>query len=351
MAHGYVAEIERDGEILAAVGPLEKLRGRDRLIFVGVVDAMIDVHRTRGLVPATDQIFKLDAPRRERCLIEAVVAADSPLVGQSVRQSRFRTVYSAAVIAVARRGERIARKIGDIVLRGGDTLLLEAHQDFAREHRNSGSFYLVSRLEDSAPIQYERAYLGIGILGAMIVVAGLGWLSMLEAVILAAGAMLATRCCTGAAARASVEWKIIVSIAAAFALGTAVEKTGVAGALAGGLTSAVGGNAWASMAAIYAGTLLLTEMVSHSAAVSLVFPVALKTAADLGVGYMPFVAAVTVAGSLGFATPLGYQTHMMVYGAGGYRFSDFLRIGVPMDLLCGTIAVLTIPVWIPFRLA
>jgi len=351
LAHGYLAEIERDGEILAAVAPLEKLRAKDRLIFVGVVDAMVDVQRIRGLSAATNQIFKLDAPRSRRCLIEAVVAADSPLVGNSVRESRFRTIYNAAVIAVARRGERIERKIGDIVLRGGDTLLLEAHQAFAQQHRNSHHFYLVSSVEGSAPIRYERAYLAIAILVAMIVVASFEWLSMLKAVILASGLMLATRCCTSAAARRSVEWKIIVSVAAAFALGTAVEKTGVAKALAESLTSAASDNAWFSLIAIYAGTLLLTEIVSHSAAVSLLFPIALQTASNLGLGYMPFVAAVTVAGSLGFATPLGYQTHMMVYGAGGYRFSDFLRIGIPMDLLCGTIAVFMIPICIPFHTA
>jgi di/tricarboxylate transporter len=100
-----------------------------------------------------------------------------------------------------------------------------------------------------------------------------------------------------------------------------------------------------SLIAIYGGTLLLTELISHSAAVSLLFPIALNTAAGLEVSYMPYVAAVTVAGSLGFATPLGYQTHMMVYGPGGYRFTDFLRIGIPMDILCWAIAMFTIP-WV-----
>jgi di/tricarboxylate transporter len=93
----------------------------------------------------------------------------------------------------------------------------------------------------------------------------------------------------------------------------------------------------------------LTELISHSAAVSLLFPIALNTAEGLGLNYMPFVAAVTVAGSLGFATPLGYQTHMMVYGPGGYRFTDFLRIGIPMDILCGAIAMVTIPLVLPFN--
>lgn len=345
----YLIEIEREGEIIGAVAPSERLRAGDRLVFVGVVDAMVDLQKIRGLKPATNQIFKLDAPRTNRCLIEAVVAEDSPLVGQSIRAAQFRTKYSAAVLAVARRGERIARKIGDIVLRGGDTLLVEAHPSFAKQHRNSHHFYLVSKVEDSTPVRYDRAYLSIGILVAMIVVASIGWLPMLTAAMVASGLLLLTRCCTAASARNSVEWKVIIAIAAAFALGTAVEKCGVAKAIALSLTAAASGDHWWSLVGIYVCTLLLTELVSHSAAVSLTFPIALQTAAALDQHYMPFVAAVTVAGSLGFATPLGYQTHMMVYGAGGYRFTDFLRAGVPMDILCGTIAVFMIPWAIPFK--
>jgi di/tricarboxylate transporter len=344
----FLAEIEREGEILVAVGPDQRLRANDRLVFVGVVDAMVDLQRIRGLAPATDQIFKLDAPRAHRSLIEAVVADDGPLVGRSIRALRFRSVYHAVVIAVARRGARIQAKIGDIVLRGGDTLLLEAHQSFARQHHNSHHFYLVSRVEDSTPVRYDRAVIALTILLGMMVVASLEWLPLLQAGMLAGGLLLATGCMTSAAARASVEWHVIIAVAAAFALGGAVEKTGVATALAVTLTAAAGGDAWLSLVGLYACTLLLTELVSHSAAVSLTFPIALQTAANLGLGYMPFVAAVTVAGSLGFATPLGYQTHMMVYGAGGYRFSDFVRIGVPMDLLCGAIALVTIPLCLPF---
>lgn len=345
----FLVEIEREGEIMPAIGPQEKLRGGDRLVFVGVVDSMIDLQRIRGLQPATNQIFKLDTPRARRTLIEAVVSTHCPLVGQTIREGRFRTVYNAAIIAVARSGERINKKIGDIVLQPGDTLLLEAPSAFVEQQRNSYHFYLVSKVENSTPIRHERAFLALAILLAMIVVASFNWLSMLKASMLAAGAMIITRCCTSTIARRSVEWKIILTVAAAFALGTAVEKSGLARAIAETLTAMAGGSPWWSLVCIYAGTLLLTELISHSAAVSLIFPIALRTAEGLGIDYMPFVAAVTVAGSLGFATPLGYQTHMMVYGPGGYRFTDFLRIGIPMDILCGTIAIIMIPLVFPLR--
>ena len=345
----FLAEIERDGEIMPAVAPQERLRGNDRLVFVGVVESVVDLQKIRGLKPATDQISKLKAPRSRRILIEAVVSHRCPLIGQTIRDGRFRTNYNAVVIAVARSGERIKKKIGDIVLQAGDTLLVEAPTAFAEQQRNSHHFYLVSRVEGSVPVRHERAPLAIIILLLMILAASFTQLGMLKAAMLAAGAMLITRCCTSAMARNSVEWKIILAVAAAFALGAAVEKSGLARAIADSLTSVSRGNATMSLIAIYGVTLLLTELISHSAAVSLLFPIALKTAEGLGVHYMPFVAAVTVAGSLGFATPLGYQTHMMVYGPGGYRFTDFLRIGIPMDILCGIIAILTIPLVLPFQ--
>ncbi len=343
----FLAEIERGGEILAAVAPDVELRADDRLVFVGAVGAVVDLQKTRGLKPATDQIFKLDSPRARRCLIEAVVSHRCPILGRSIRDGEFRSLYNAVVIAVARSGERVDKKIGDIVLQAGDTLLLEAHPSFAEQQRNSHHFYLVSRIEGSSPVNYERAYVALTILGAMILVASLTDLGMLKSAMLAAGAMLLTRCCTSVQARRSVEWTIVLSVAAAFALGTAVEKCGLARAIAEALTSAAGSDPLLSLAAVYGGTLLLTELISHSAAVSLLFPIALGTAHNLGIDYMPFVAAVTVAGSLGFATPLGYQTHMMVYGPGSYRFGDFLRIGIPMDILCWTLAMLTIPLVFP----
>jgi di/tricarboxylate transporter len=339
----FLAEIERGGEILAAVAPEVVLRADDRLVFVGVIGAVVDLQKTRGLKPATNQIFKLDSPRSDRVLIEAVVSHRCPIVGRSIREGEFRSLYNAVVIAVARSGERVNTKIGDIVLQAGDTLLLEAKPSFAEQQRNSHHFYLVSRVEESSPIRYERAYLAIGILVAMILVASFSGLGMLKSAMLAAGLMIFARCCTSVQARRSVEWKIILTVAAAFALGTAVEKSGLANALALQLTSAAAGDPLLSLAGIYGGTLLLTELISHSAAVSLLFPIALGTAHNLGIDYMPFVAAVTVAGSLGFATPLGYQTHMMVYGPGGYRLGDFMRIGIPLDIVCWGLAMLTIP--------
>jgi len=345
----FLAEVDRDGFVLPAVSPEERLRANDRLVFVGVVESVVDLQKIRGLLPATDQVFKLTAPRATRCLIEAVVSSSCPLVGKTIRDGRFRSNYNAAVIAVARDGERIQKKIGDIVLRPGDTLLLEAHPSFADQQRNSRDFYLVSRLEDSQPPRHDRAFIALAILLAMVLAVSLTDLGMFKASLLAAGAMLATRCCTVSLARRSVDWEVLLAIAASFAIGDALVKTKAADMIAGGLIGLASGKPWATLAVVYLVTLVVTELITNNAAAALMFPMAIATADSLNVSYMPFVIVVMMAASAGFATPIGYQTNLMVYGPGGYRFGDYVKIGVPLDLLIGVITVVLAPwVW-PFR--
>jgi di/tricarboxylate transporter len=344
----YLVEVDRDGFILAAVGPDERLRGNDRLVFVGVVDSVLDLQKIRGLVPATDQVFKLTAPRSSRCLIEAVVSNSCPMVGKTIRDGRFRSIYNAAIIAVARNGERVNKKIGDIVLRPGDTLLLEAHPSFADQQRNSRDFFLVSRLEDSQPPRHERALVAVAILVGMVLMASLTSAGMFKAALLAAGLMLVTRCCSITLARRSIDWEVLLAIAASFAIGAALEKTKAAQMIADHMIGLAQGNPWASLAVVYLVTLLATELITNNAAAALMFPMAIATATSLGVNAMPFIIAVMMAASAGFATPIGYQTNLMVYGPGGYRFSDYLKVGVPLDLLIGVVTVLLAPMMWPF---
>ena len=164
----FLAEIDRDGNAMPAVSPREMLRAGDRLLFVGVVESIVELQRIRGLVPATEDVFHLKAPRPQRCLIEAVVSNTCPLVGMTIRDSRFRSHYNAVVVAVARNGERLHQKIGDIVLHAGDVLLVEAHPSFADQQRSSRDFFLVSKIDESTPPKHELALLAVGILVAMV---------------------------------------------------------------------------------------------------------------------------------------------------------------------------------------
>jgi di/tricarboxylate transporter len=344
----YLAEIDRDGNVMPAVSPQEVLRGGDRLLFVGIVESVVDLQRIRGLTPAANQVSKLSAPRPQRCLIEAVVSNSCPLVGKTIRDGRFRNVYNAVVVAVARNGERLQKKIGDIVLHAGDTLLVEAHPSFADQQRNSRDFFLVSRLEGSNPPSHDRAWIAMAVLVGMVTLVTLEWLPMLQAALLAAAILLLARCVSIEAARRSIDWEVLLAIAASLALGTALETTNAARQIADQMISLAGGSPWITLAVIYFVTLIVTEMVTNNAAAALMFPFALTTADGLGVSYMPFMIAVMMAASAGFATPIGYQTNLMVYGPGGYRFSDYVKIGVPLDILVGIVTIALAPLAWPF---
>lgn len=345
----YLIEIDRDGTVVPAVGPRERLRAHDRLVFVGIVDSVKDLQKTRGLRPATDQVFKLDGPRVGRCLIEAVVSNSCPITGQTIREGRFRTVYGAAVIALGRNGERVTGKLGDVTLRPGDTLLLEADPGFADRHRDSRDFYLVSRVEDSTPARHDRAWRALAVLTALVVTAGAGWLSTLTAALAAAALMLLTGCCSIGLARRSIDWPVLIAIGAAFGIGRALETTGVATAVAQAVLGPVGGNPWLALVAVYGLTMMFTEVLTNNAAAVLTFPIAVATAAALDVSPMPFVMSVLVAASCGFATPIGYQTNLMVAGPGGYRFGDYVRFGGLLNLVIWAVAVTVAPLAWPFR--
>jgi di/tricarboxylate transporter len=342
----YLMEVERAGEVLPAVAPHQRLLANDRLVFVGVVESVVDLQRFRGLVSASDQVFKLGSPRPERSLTEAVVSDSCPLVGKNIREGRFRNIYNAAVIAVARNGERIHGKIGDIVLRPGDTLLLEADPGFADRQHNSRDFFLLNKLRDSRPLRHDRALTAIAILAVMVFVVTFEWLPMLQAAMLAAGVMLLTGCVTGGVARTAVDWKVLIAIAASFGLGHALEKTGAAHLIAESMIGLALGDPWVTLVVVYLVTMLFTELITNNAAAVLMFPIALSTSQTLGVSFMPFAVGIMMAASASFSTPIGYQTNLMVYGPGGYRFSDYFKVGMPLNLLLAVLTVTIAPgVW------
>ena len=344
----FLVEIDRDGNVITPVGPEERIQTGDRLVFAGVVSTIVDLQRIRGLVPVSDTEEPAPATAQRR-LIEAVVSGSSPLVDQSVRQANFRTVYDAAVVAVHRNGERVPGKIGEIVLRPGDTLLLQTAPGFLRVHRNSQDFYLVSEVDDREPPRYDRAWVAVATLVAMIGSVTTGLLPISIAAFLAAGVLVASRTISARAARQSVVWSILIVIGAGLGIATALQKTGAAAAVAHLLVSAAGDlGPVAALAAVYVVALLLAEVLHHNAAVAIMFPIAVAAASELGVDPRGFVMAIALASSCAFASPVTYQTHLIVYGPGGYRFTDFVRVGLPLDLVCGAIAVTLVPrVW-PF---
>jgi di/tricarboxylate transporter len=342
----FLVEIERGGEVLPAVSSRERLRDNDRLVFTGVSDSVVDLQQIHGLLPATSQIFKIDQERSARRFFEAVVSNSHPLLGKTVKEGGFRTRYDSVIIGIARNGERLKQKIGEVKLRAGDTLLLESAPGFRQRQRNSRDYFLVSPVGEFHPLRHERAGTALSIVLGMVLSVALGWLDMLEAALLAAGLMIITRCTDGATARRSPDWQVLVVIATSFGIGSALSQSGAAEWIGHGMVNLAAGKPMLSLAVLFIATALLTAIATNNVAAVLMFPIALATAQSMQVSALPFIVIVMVAASVSFATPIGYQTNLMVFNAGGYRFGDFLRIGIPLTLLVGLVTVLLVPrIW------
>ncbi|MBB5187160.1 di/tricarboxylate transporter [Zhongshania antarctica] len=344
----FLIEIVRDERLMTVVSPKEILMAGDRLIFAGDVRSVVDLKNFHGLRLAEDQAFKLGENNLSRCLAEVVISPNFPHLGRMVRDMKFRNNYGAAIIAISRNGEQLKGRIGDVELEPGDTLLLEAYEDFVPNQRYSRDFLLVSEIENSRPVRHEHRFRAGIIMAVMVVVVAVGWLSMLKAAFLAAGLMIATRCIRAADATRSVDWQILLVIAASIALGGSLESTGAASVIAGQIVGLAAGSPMATLIAIFVVTTLFSAVISNLAAAVIVFPIALAASQQLEVSMLPFAVTLMMAASASFATPIGYQTNLMVYGPGDYRFSDFFKIGVPLTVLVGVTTILIVPLVWPF---
>jgi di/tricarboxylate transporter len=348
LTHGYLVEIHRDTRILSAVSPDTLLQANDELVFIGAPECARELRNIHGLSPANGDVDKLKVASHERCLVEAVIGPEFVGLDQTIKDSRFRTRFQAAILSVSRNGERIKGKIGDIRLQVGDTLLLETGQDFVGQYRSRRDFLLVSAMNDSTPPAFKKAPLALYILLGMVVISATGLLSILEAAFLAAGAMIITRCISITKARRNIDLTVITVIAASFSLGEAMTKTGMAAEIAGWLMISEDMSPWVMLALVYLLTTTFTEIITNNAAAILMFPIAVSIAEQLGVSPLPYVIAVMFAASASFITPLGYQTNLMVMGPGGYQTSDFARIGIPMSIVAALTSILLIPFIWPF---
>ncbi|MCK5783418.1 MAG: SLC13 family permease [Desulfobacterales bacterium] len=341
-------KIIRDGRSIPSINPERRIRNEDRLVFTGGADTVSELQQTKGLTPVMDKIFNITTPRPERCLVEVVISPTNQLIGRSIVGGHFRQLYNSVVVAVSRAGSQIKGTIGDIVLQSGDTLLLETHPSFYEQQRNSRDFYLISQLEETPEPRYNKAILAIVILCGMVLSASIFKINMFQAALIASAILLITRCITPVQALKSIDTQVLLVIIAAFGIGKAMQTTGAAEFIATGIIGLARDNPWLILSALYLTTSILTEMVTNNAAALILFPIAMATAQKLGVNVTPFIFAIMLGASASFATPIGYQTNMMVYGPGGYRFSDFLKIGVPLNLIMWITASILIPrIW-PF---
>jgi di/tricarboxylate transporter len=346
----FLIQIDRAGLAIGPVGPEERIEQHDKLIFTGVVSSIIELEKIPGLEPVAHaaEPSNVVAPKQRR-LVEAVISESCPLIGKTIREADFRAVYGAAVVAVHRAGKRVEMKIGDIALRSGDTLLMQTGPHFTRAYRHDPAFYLVSDVEDWRPIRRDRARIALLIFVALLVAMTTGVIPILLSSALAAVLMIASGCLSAGEARRSIEWQVLITIAASFGVGAALKNSGLATVMASSLVDSTA--VWGPVAALAVFYLLgsvLTEMITNNAVAVLLFPFCLETARLYDVNPEPFLFALILSASASFMTPIGYQTNMMVYGPGGYRFTDFMKIGVPLNFILWLISIPLIPFFWPF---
>ncbi len=339
----FLAGIERGGELIAPIAPDLKLRGGDRLSFVGQANRVVDLQSRRGLESAeAPHMSELQTAKHR--FYQAVVSASSRLVGQTLKELDFRSRYQAAVVAIHRSGHPVQEKLGQVRLKHGDTLILLADSGFHLRWRDRGDFLMVTDMAGTPPAVTKKAWI-VGVVGiAIVVVAGLGVVPILQASLVGAIALIACGVLTATEARESIDLDTIIVIAASFALGAAMEKSGLAAHAAELVIGAGGGGSvHGALLGIVLATVFITELITNNAAAALVFPIAFASAQQLGVDPRPFVIAVAIAASNSFLTPIGYQTNTMVYGPGGYRFTDYVRVGLPLTITTVITTVVVIP--------
>lgn len=345
----FPIEVRRGGVLIPAPQPDLVLEAGDRLVLAGPAAQVVRLHRGEDLATVSQHQFELALPIvSRRRVVEVVLSDHSPLVGDEVGDGTFRRHYGAAVIAVSHSGKRQRADVADWRLRAGDRLLLEAGDGFD-SHRSSRDFFVVNEVAkiDDEPLTW-RAWASLFVTFVMVALAAAQITPLVDAAIAATIALYILNPTSASELRKAVDWQVLLSIAAAFGIAAAVQQTGLAAVLANQIISLGGSSPFAALAAVYIATLILTEVITNNAAAALSFPLAMAVAQAMHVSPTPFAVVVMIAASASFLSPLGYQTNLMVYGAGNYQASDFLRVGWPLSLMTMVIAITLTPIFFSF---
>jgi len=350
-----VIEIVRDGIALYLDPKGISLRAGDRLILACRPKGIANTRQLEGVNLVAE--LNLDVEQiaaHEGSLVEAVVTPHSGLLGHTVREVNFRQRYRMVVLALHRKGKNVREQIENLPIETGDVLLMMGTDQAIDALRNNDDFIFFDRARVPTKPQNGKILFVAGVIAAVITAASLNWVPIEIGALAGCVVICLSRCIKTSEAYASIEWNILFLIYGMLAMGMAMEHTGAAGWIAGIIVDGVQGLVPAAhkgiimLACLYLITSILTEILSNNAIAALMAPIAVGIGIKLEMDPRPFIIAVTFAASAAFATPIGYQTNTYVYGIGGYRFSDFLKIGLPLNGLCFVIAMVVIPrVW-PF---
>ncbi|TGG84880.1 MAG: SLC13 family permease [Aphanocapsa feldmannii 277cI] len=341
-----VLELQRGGERFSPPFAERVLNGGDRLLLRCSREDLLRLQQEHTVALASQPLpARLDPfgqEDTEQRMVEVLLPAGSLLAGASLRELRFRQRYNATVMAMRRGQELVRERLGQLVLKAGDVLLLQAPLDSIRGLQSSNDLVVMEQLEKDLPTTRKK-YLAISIAAVSLLSAGFGLLPLFASVLLGVVAMVACGCLRPGELQRSVRWEVILLLGSVYCFSTAMDKTGLAQTMADVLVAVAGD--WSPLAVLmltYLITTLSTEVMSNAAAVVLWLPVATRLALDLGLPPMAFVVCIVFAASWSFLTPVGYQTNLMVFAAGGYRFIDIVRFGAPLTLMVSVLVPLLV---------
>jgi len=327
-----------------------KLHADDILFLEGNPKAILKVRENKGLqlVPEAEFPLPPEIKKTEIMVLEAALTPTSEMVGRTLRDASFRDTHGLTVLAIWRKGAPVVKKVDHVTLQFGDVLLLQGPRDKVMHLGQDHGFLLLGGI-DPPPFRPRRGPLAILTLLGVVLLASTGVLPIMLSATLGALVMVLLRCLTPREAYEAIDWSIIILIAGTLPLGIAMERSGTAKLLADLIVNGIGPwGPWAVLSGMFLATFLLTSIMSNAATAVLLAPIAMNAAYDLGASPKPFFMAVAVAASASFMTPVSHQSNALVMGPGGYRFSDYLKVGTPLNLIIWVLGSLLIPLVFPF---
>ena len=326
-----------------------KIRPGDLLLLNGHIDRIIELENTYSLEMVLNARSVDNDHQHSIRLVEVLIPPNSNLIGYTIPDSSFFRRYRHPVLAIQRRGTTLKERLADIKLESGDTLLVHGHEDDIQQLMNSPNVIVTNEVT-GLNVRRNKSTMAVIVMLAVVILAVTGVVPIMVAAIIGALGMILTRCITIEEAYNAIDWKIIFLLGGIIPLGIAMESNGVVQALADGvLQPLISYGPVAVLAVIYIVVAFLTEGMSNNAVAAIIAPIAFTLAGIMEVDPRPFLVAITFAASTSFATPIGYQTNTMVYSAGGYKFTDFAKIGIPLNLIYWALAILLIPIIWPFN--
>lgn len=340
----FLVEVVRKNRLITPVSPSEVLQEDDRLVFSGDITKVMQISQFSGLELFADKNGLLGTN-----LNEVVVKEESVLVGKTLKSAGFRALFDAAVVAISRDGAHISGKLGEVVIKAGDFLILAVGNDFSSRRNLTKNFIILSGVSPESRINGAKAWVATMGFIAVVALSALDFIDMLLGLLALLGAFIFSRCLTANEVVRRFPIDIWIVVTAAILMSQALVNAGVDTIIAqwvSGFTSL--GHAYIGLVLVYLLTWVLTELVTNNAAAALMFPIAYSIALGFGVDVMPFVMTVAFAASGSFMSPYGYQTNLMVFNAGQYRLIDFIKVGLPVSLVYGIIVLTAVPVFFPF---